>query len=232
MVDTGSNTQTMTAYRRLKADILACRLIPGERLMIKELADSLGVSLGGVREALARLAAEDMAIATAQKGYCVPSVSLKELVDLTETRVLIETTCLRDSIENMDLETETALLASFHRLSKLTERDPNNPIVINEAWQSAHGIFHNALVAACKNNWMLKIRVSLYEQSERYRQLSVPLATKKRNVNKEHSAIFDAVMDRDADRATEQLAKHLRKTSQILMGAEIFTTPNLQEVAV
>ena len=60
------------------------------------------------------------------------------------------------------------------------------------------------------------MRAMLYEQSERYRRMSVPLQTETRDVPAEHKAIFEAVMDRDIERATQALENHLRKTAMIV----------------
>ena len=53
-----------------------------QQIIISELALKFGFSPGSVREALSRLAAERMTVATAQKGYTVADVSIAELKDL------------------------------------------------------------------------------------------------------------------------------------------------------
>ena len=127
-------TQADTVHDSLRLDILSCRLRPGARIRINEVAQALEVSLGAVREALSRLAAEDMAVATAQKGYRVPPVSVDDLRNLTKARIAMEDLCLRDSIRNGDIEWETALAAAFHRLQRLPEREPSDTSRLNEAW--------------------------------------------------------------------------------------------------
>ena len=46
-----------------------------------------------------------------------------------------------------------------------------------------------ALVSACPNQWLLRMRHMLYKQSERYRRLSVTLSTDQRDVRAEHRRI-------------------------------------------
>lgn len=211
-------TQADTVYERLKADILSCRLRPGAKIRINEIARDFEVSLGAVREALSRLAAEDMAVATAQKGFSVPDVSIEELVDLTETRIKIEELCIRAAIKSGDIEWETGLVAAFHRLQRVPETETaGDKQVLSERWAAAHQQFHEAIVAACKSPSLLKIRTVLYAQTERYRRLSVPMRTKDRDVAAEHKSIFDAVIDRDADLAATLMDKHLRLTTEILI---------------
>ena len=63
-----SVTQTDAAYAVLHDEILNCRLAPGSKITISEIAPRHGFSPGAVREALSRLAAERLTVATAQKG--------------------------------------------------------------------------------------------------------------------------------------------------------------------
>ena len=70
-----SATRADQAYEALLAEILDCRLAPGAKITISDVAARLQMSPGAVREALSRLSAEKWTIATAQKGYSVAPVS-------------------------------------------------------------------------------------------------------------------------------------------------------------
>lgn len=216
--DVGTNSRRV--YRRVRADILACRLLPGSKLNIAALAAELDVSLGAVREALSMLQSEALVLSEPQRGYTVSPVSPKELADITEARLGIEAMCLRGSIARGDLGWESALVATFHRLTRLNETAGGQDLHLNEDWSLAHHEFHQRLASACGNDWLLRLRAMLYQQSERYRRLSVPLATAPRDVQDEHRQIFEAVLARDADRAVALLESHLRLTAEIV-GASI-----------
>lgn len=209
-------TNSRRVYRRVRADILACRLLPGSKLNIAALAGELDVSLGAVREALSMLQSEALVVSEPQRGYTVSPVSPKELDDITEARIGIETLCLKGSIARGDLAWESALVAVFHRLTRLSQSAGAHDLHLNEDWSLAHHDFHARLASACGNDWLLRLRAMLYQQSERYRRLSVPLATGPRDVQDEHRAIFEAVLARDADRAVALLESHLRLTAEIL----------------
>jgi DNA-binding GntR family transcriptional regulator len=211
-----AKTQSDRMFDRLQADILACRLSPGSKLRINDIAESSEVSLGAVREALSRLAAEGLVIAESQKGYHVAPLSIEDLCDLTEARVEIERIGLSRSIARGDLEWETNVVAAWHRLSKIPEPLPEDPEV--ERWAAAHAEFHLALVAACGSNKLLQIRSQLYQQTERYRRYSGVVA-RERNVSAEHQAIFDATIERDAAAAAAAIEEHLRMTAKILVGS-------------
>lgn len=133
-------------------------------------------------------------------------------------RIVLEDLCIRTSIRSGDIEWETGLVAAFHRLQRLPETETaGDKQVLSERWAAAHQQFHEAIVAACKSPSLMKIRAVLYAQTERYRRLSVPMRTTDRDVAGEHKAIFNAVIDRDADLAVTLMDKHLRLTTEIVI---------------
>jgi DNA-binding GntR family transcriptional regulator len=212
---------TQLAHDRLRADLLACRLKPGERLIINQLCQYLDVSLGAVREALSRLSSEGLVIAEPQRGFRVAPISAEDLKDLTAVRLEIELLCLKDSIANGDIQWEAGLVAAQHLLARTPTKALDDPCLLSEAYATAHRRFHEALVAACKSFWLLKLRALLYDQSERYRRLSIPLADHERELNSEHKAIMEAALERDVPRAASLLSTHLERTSQILLHTAI-----------
>lgn len=214
-------THSEGVYNRVRAEILACRYLPGARLKIQDLCDELQVSNGAVREALSRLASEGLVLLEPQKGFRVMGLSRDELIDLTEARVHVETNCLRLAIENRNVDWESGIVASFYRLTKIEEREPTDPQRLSDKWSEAHAIFHSSLVAACPIGHLLRIRTQLYEMSERYRRMSVPLRHVDRDVNKEHSDLKDAVLVGDAVATEHIIGRHLRLTTQILLDAAV-----------
>ncbi len=211
-----AKTQSDQMFDRLQADILTCRIAPGSKLRINDIAESAEVSLGAVREALSRLGAEGFVIAEPQKGYRVSPVSIEDLCDLTEARVEIERIALSRSIARGDLEWETSLVAAWHRLSKIQQPRPKDPDA--HRWAAAHAEFHQILVASCGSNKLLQVRSQLYQQSERYRCFSGAVS-RERDVFAEHQTIFDAAIARDGAAAAQAIEEHLRTTVKIVVNS-------------
>src|SRR5688572_19680166 len=86
----GARTLASAIYARLRADILSCRLRPGEKLLIGPLGRRFNVSIASVREALSRLVADGLVVAEDQRGFRVSPVSLADLRDVTNTRIELE----------------------------------------------------------------------------------------------------------------------------------------------
>ena len=229
MSDRVGMSLTHSAYEKLRADLLTGRLEPGERLKINDLCDALSVSLSAVREALSRLTSEGLVVTEPRRGFFAAPVSGPDLQDLTDARVEIEGLCLRQSIANGSIEWETAIVASYHQLSRTPEPKPNDPRRHNnsDAWAAAHATFHHALVGACRNVWLLRVRDMLYVQSERYRHLSEAFSDSARDVETEHRDIKDAVLARDADRACALMADHFRLTAHLLLNGRLAPAINV-----
>lgn len=218
-----SKGQTMTAqaYEQIRMDILSGVLKPGEKLKISDLVSSLGFSLGAVREALSRLSSEGLAETETNKGFRVAPITEEDLADLTQTRVLIETECLRNAIRNGDLKWETGIVSTQFELSRLPIYADGQEPRLDQTWVETHSRFHEALVAACDSPWLMRIRASLFAQSERYRSATASVSREARDLEKEHKAIADAAIARDEEAAVEAMRFHLTNTKRILLEAHL-----------
>ena len=211
-------TRADAIYRELRADILSGRLCPGQRLPFAELCRHYDVSIGVLREVLPRLTEQGLVSAEPQIGFRVMSVSEDDLVHLTEARVHIETLVLRQSIEGGDLSWESAVLAAHHTLARTPERTDDGEG--NPDWLEAHARYHETLLAASRNQRLRTIANGLRDAAELYRVWahSHP-GGKRREVAREHQRILDAALARDIDRAADQLRRHIRGTTELLLAS-------------
>ena len=210
---------TEDVYAELRAGILEGRFLPDQKLKINALCTELQGSLGAVREALSRLLAEGLVEAEPYKGYYVAPISPADLVSLTEARIEIEKLCLASSLANGGPEWEGRLVALLHQLACY---DVTGDM---DEWSRVHTAFHDALVSACDNPWLLRLHRILHEGSERYRRIALILnaATDEetrraeRNTPDEHQRIVDAAIARDVERTCDLIAKHLQTTTDYLL---------------
>ena len=84
--DTVEPTLNAAVFHQIRADIVACRLAPNERLRIETLRARYGFGGSPIREALMRLEAEGLVTLEQNKGFRVSSGSRAQLHDLTATR--------------------------------------------------------------------------------------------------------------------------------------------------
>jgi GntR family transcriptional regulator, carbon starvation induced regulator len=207
-----AQTLNASVLTQLRADIIACRLMPKERLRVESLRDRYGMGISPIREALMRLEAEGLVELEQNKGFRVSEVSRENLFDLMHTRIETESIALRWSLEKGGVEWEANLLSAFHRLSRQTKIDPGNPDAISEAWSREHSDFHAATVAACGSPTLLSIRARLFEQAERYVALSIMSNGPLRDDVAEHKQLMRSVLSRDLDKTIELNRLHITRT--------------------
>ncbi|RJQ81255.1 FCD domain-containing protein [Pseudonocardiaceae bacterium YIM PH 21723] len=218
MTKSGGATRTDGIHQALRADILAARLKPGERLKFPDLADRYKVSVGATREALTRLVAEGLVVSKPHHGYLVRPLSHQDLAELTQARVEIESLVLRLSVLEGDVRWEADAVAAHHLLERTPYRDPADPDHPTDEWSQAHADFHHALLAGCRNQRLLEAAQSLRQEAELYRQWSVSLGNEPgRDIAAEHRALLDAALARDADNAQNLLRDHIAHTARLLI---------------
>lgn len=215
--DEAPRTLAERAYLALRRDIVQGQLAPGERLRVEHLKGRYGVGAGTLREALALLVSDALVTVEGQRGYRVAPVSLLDLKDLTETRVMLETESLRQSIRLGGAAWERELRQAFEDLSQ-AEALPGglDPV----GWERANKRFHEALIAAHTSPWTKHLLGMLYRHGERYRQIAIRMGAARfisRDVHEEHTGIFNAAMARQEARAALALEAHIRLTYDLLL---------------
>ena len=204
----------------LRRDIRSGKYPPGSRLAAAALQERYGASSGLLREVLPRLVAEGLAVAKPQRGYWVISVSPEDLRHLTEARVLIETTVLRQSIQDGDIAWESRALAAHHTLVNTAVLTADGSAV-NEDWLEAHARFHSELLAGAANLRLRSLADSLRDITEVYRCWSGRSARSGERsaaaVAAEHKSLLDATLARDANLAVAELTLHIGRTTKHLL---------------
>ncbi|MEN4921563.1 FCD domain-containing protein [Achromobacter spanius] len=209
-------------YRQLRRDIMRGAFAPGQSLRLELLKQRYGGSFSPIREALNRLRSERMVLTTTSRGFRIAPLSVEEMRDACETRILIDCDALRRSLANADDAWEARVVGAFHALSLAARRADDAPALDEDredALEARHQDFHQALIGACRSPWLLDLSAQLYAQTERYRRPARARALAygpERNVDDEHRLLLDAAISRDAERATALLAAHYRRTAQVI----------------
>lgn len=219
-------TLTEQLEQALHADILDGVLEPGERLRANDLSQRYGVSATPLREALQRLAVENLVELDPRFGATVAPISETDLRDIYDQLQLIGCLALERSIERGDDEWAKGVQQSFRALADATRRqeqgseadDDTRRRLASEAG-AAHWEFHNALYRACDSTWLMRFVQMLHAHSERYRRLSLHAAGSRRDTVHEHEEIMLAAQRRDTKAAVKALREHLGLTVKLLIDA-------------
>lgn len=204
------------AYHEIRRDIVAGRLGAGSKLKLETLVQQYGIGMSPLREALARLIGDQLVKTEDQRGFWVAPLSLEELDDITRVRNLVENEALSLSIQNGDAEWEERLRQVFTDLAvvetPLSGAETPLPQDVIDEWEWHNQQFHRALIAACDSPWLLKLQDLLYHQAERYRRISLRSSRGKRFIHDEHTAIFEAAVERNALKACRMNQDHFMRT--------------------
>ena len=215
-----NHSQQDRAYANLREDILAGELLPLSKLHISNLRQRYETSVGPIREALSRLSGEGLVNKRGQRGHWVAPVSLEELHDVTRLRVNLETDALRQSIQRGDLEWEAQIVGAMHRLKSVHTAAWHDPKILARAVEKENRDFHMALISRCPSRWQLRFISTMYDQTARYRRLSVLRQPNQLDPQQEdHRAIMEAALARDADAACERLKHHIEAATRSITKA-------------
>jgi GntR family carbon starvation induced transcriptional regulator len=204
------------AYLGLRHDVVSGKLAPGERLRVEHLKDQYEVGAGTLREALSLLVSDALVTSEGQRGFRVAPISLADLEDVTNTRVMLETEALRQSIRHGDAHWEAALISSYQLL---TQSDSDLEGAGSALWERRNKAFHETLISAFDSAWTKYMLGILYRHAERYRNINWRLTAAHasgRDVRREHEEIFRAAIDRQEARASLALEAHVRLTHDIV----------------
>jgi GntR family carbon starvation induced transcriptional regulator len=195
-------------FGALKSDVLSGRLLPNERLNIEALSDRYKVSLSPLREALVKLSATGLVVATDRKGYRVAGLSRADLRDIGHTRRHIERAALTDAMKLGDDEWEANIAGALHVLSKATQFEAGRPVYSLD-WEKRHKAFHRSLVVASGSRRLMEIWDSIFDQGIRYRQIAQALGLEHGDSAAEHAELFDLVTARKVKPALECMETHV-----------------------
>lgn len=205
----GVPPQSRTAWvaERIREDVAAGTLKPGELIKQTVLAERYGVSPTPVREALRMLEADGMIIYSAHKGATVREMTPETAADLYRLRAAVESVATGMAVERM---TAAGLRAIEERHAAIDRalRDGADPAQLSRLNKRFH--------------------FTIYEQASPLVQQYVetlwvrftPPATiwsgeHAAALQRDHDAILDALRSGDAELATQLTAEHVEHASAI-----------------
>src|SRR3984893_4270466 len=186
----------------LREAILTGRYAPGARLVQQELAEAFGMSRIPLREALRRLEGEGLVIISPNRGAIVRPLAPKDIVDLYDLRLALETLAVRRAAERYADVRE----ATSRRRAEATAAVEAGPLTTLFRLDRD---YHADLAAASDNPHLVAVLGGQWSQIMRIMHAYLRVGTYTPNVWEEHAGLADAVAHGDADGAAERLRIHL-----------------------
>jgi DNA-binding GntR family transcriptional regulator len=201
-------TKTSQAYETLKEQILSNALLPGTPLVERKLCEFLDVSRTPIREALQRLAHEELVTFIPGKLAHVSYITYESIVEVYDVREVLEGLAVRLFVENSDQEKIDALeniLEQFHRLA--TDGD------MDEAIQKDIE-FHEYILWHSKNSKLMKMIKAVSAQSNRITIMTRYDPKRPESTYRQHKAVIEAVQQQDAALAESRMREHIQDSKR------------------
>lgn len=206
---------------RLRHDIIMGVFKPAQRLRLAELKARYDIGSSPIREALSCLAAQQMVVQEPNRGFAVPEISVVEFADIVNLRIQLECSAIAESVKHGDEAWEEQLILARRRLKRLGPAEDvisdTSPAESVQQWERHHREFHRALIAACPSTWTCRFCDTLNDQFDRYRRLGRPSRDIQAGLDKQHDALLQAALDRDAKACRTLMGEHIRITGDAVM---------------
>jgi GntR family transcriptional regulator, rspAB operon transcriptional repressor len=191
------------AYEAIKHRIITCAFKPGEYINELQLSALLNIGRTPVHQALDRLMIEGMVEVIPRKGVIVKPVSLNEVLQITEVRLINEPFGARLAAEHAN-DGDLAALADVLKRAKswAALRNVENMMLLDRE-------FHLLIARAAKNDVLMELLRKLHERSLRFWFISLNSPAHYESVQKEHADILDAVRQRKPDKAAAAMRHHI-----------------------
>ncbi|MDD7933986.1 GntR family transcriptional regulator [Actinomycetospora straminea] len=187
---------------RVRQAILDLRLRPGERLIERELTESLGVSRATVREVIRQLAAEGLVTVVPQRGAEVTSLSASDAADIYEMRASLEALAVRRFVQRAGDEQVRALRAAVDEIARSADGGGDH--------LGAKDRFYEVLMDGSASGPLQQTLAGLQARVRLLRATSLSAPGRPAEAAEELRAVVDAVEARDADAAADACVRHIR----------------------
>ncbi len=191
------------AYDEIKRRITICAFRPGDYLNEAEISTMLGIGRTPVHQAIDRLMVEGLVQVMPRKGIIVKPVSLDEVMQTIEVRLLNESYCVRlaaDRASAGEMDELTSILARAQ--NELATRDGERLMRLDRE-------FHGVLAQSARNPVLTELLGRLHDRSLRFWIFSLNTPGHHLSVQQQHLAILAAIRDRDPDGAEQAMRAHI-----------------------
>lgn len=210
--NTGVRTLADVALAELREAIVTGEIPPGTPIRLQECADRLQMSTVPIREALRFLEQKGLIERTPHRGVYVSAMSAADLEDTYQIRLDLEARAVRLAAERMTDDDRARILALVASYADASLADDSSA-------RSLHGDIHMSLYELSGSKWLLLLLPVLWDNSERYRRLALPVRGSAMERVEEHRRIVEACAAGDPDRAEEALRVHLSNSFEAAIKA-------------
>jgi DNA-binding GntR family transcriptional regulator len=201
------------AYAQLRERIVTLRLAPGTVLREDELMSELAIGRTPLREAIKRLALENLVAVQPRSGTYVTSVDAADIVHISEVRAELEAHAAELAARRLDEDTRERFEALLERIANAEGSADQDALMGLDAaihrlvWDASRNPY---LTETLERYFVLSLRI-WYVMLDRVPGLGAAVL--------EHAELIEAILASDADRAGGLMHEHVVAFEREIMAA-------------
>jgi DNA-binding GntR family transcriptional regulator len=203
-VEISRESVSQQAYLAIRRSLMRSRLKPGQKLVARQVAEDLGISVTPVRESLLRLVSEYLLVMDERGTVVVPELTLARSIEIRDLRMLLEgegAARAAGSVTDADIDQ----LERIHERYMATEgeRDFASALTENEA-------FHFTVCRLARSPVLFRVVENLWIQFGPL--LSYLYDGDKRPFHGDthgHILVIEALRARDPERARQAMSQDI-----------------------
>ncbi len=197
----GQRSQSDVAYRRLLERIVSLEMPPGSVVNEARLREELKIGRTPIREALQRLARENLVRSVPHRGTFVTDVNITDLARITEVRVVLEAHAARLAAEKLATSDRQAMegLLDLMRGSVSDQRE----------LMRLDQVVHRTIHRAARNTFLEATLERYFNLSLRLWYLVLDREVRLKEAVDEHVELLRAILAGDGELAETIMRKHV-----------------------
>ncbi|ASR10875.1 GntR family transcriptional regulator (plasmid) [Rhizobium leguminosarum bv. viciae] len=203
-----AETVSDVVFRQIREDIISGTLPPGTKIKLEQAKERYSIGISSLREILSRLTTENLVVAEGQRGFEVSPASRRELLELADLRIVLETHAIGLAFAAGNLEWEGRIVAAHHRLAAAERKLLAGDVSRTVDWVRYDWEFHQAIVSACNSATLMATLSSVFDRFLRYHMLAESFRGKP--VVDDHKLLFELSIRRDVAGAIDVVRRHVQ----------------------
>ena len=197
-----ARSQSEAAYMRIRDRIVSLDMAPGSVVNEARLREELDIGRTPIREALQRLALENLVKSVPHRGTFVTDVNITDLARITEVRVVLEAHAARLAAERLAGQDRVAIQELLAVLEGGGATDQRQLMRLDQQ-------IHRQIYRAARNSFLESTLERYFNLSLRLWYLVVDQEVRLREAVAEHVELLRSVLAGDGVRAEDSMRRHV-----------------------
>jgi DNA-binding GntR family transcriptional regulator len=216
---------TERAYERIHRDIISCAIQPGSEISENELATQYKLGKAAVRVALTKLAHDGLVRAIPRRGYMVVPVTLKDIHDVFELRLMLEPPAARMAAGRVNMQR----LKGYDDLCR--EGYQPGDAKSTTRFLDANKAFHVEIARAAGNQRLASAIEQLLDEMTRLLHLGLGLRKGPQDTLHEHKTLVKALARGDGE-AAERISRDQIDAARNMVLSAILTSRSVMNLPI